>query len=88
MSNDIKINEIEARKLNLKPGDVLMLTIKSNEVNEHALEGLKEFFNQLFPNNKVAILGVREGGDAQFSVISQQEMADNEKKQEKTDVKP
>jgi len=54
---EIKLNEVEVQKLNLQPGEVLVIKVKSDELTEASMNALRNGFRGLFPNNKVVVLG-------------------------------
>lgn len=66
--NNIKLNEVDATKLNLQPGDVLVTTIKSDDITMASMNGLGEQLRGIFPNNKVIVMGVGSEGDIKFTV--------------------
>lgn len=62
----VKIKEIE--KINLKPGDVLLIKLIEEVSHSHADHVLKNMV-KLFPNNKVVVFI----GDVKFQAVEQQE---------------
>lgn len=71
MSEEIKVTlaEVEVQKLNLQPGDKLMITVKSDEFTNKALEILADNFRKLCPNNTVAFFAMGSEGDIKFTTI-------------------
>lgn len=69
----LSLKEIEVTKLNLKPGDVLAISIKSDEIDGESLKSLKISLGKLFPNNKVAVFGFKPEDGIEFSVIANSE---------------
>lgn len=69
----LSIREVEVAKLDLKPGQVLAITVKCDDLDEYALDCLKASLTKIFPNNKIALFGLRPGDGMEFSVISQEE---------------
>ena len=67
---EITIKEVEVAKLNLAPGDVLVVTIKSDDIDESILGQLSKSFSEAFPNNQVALFGADTGSEIKFSVIT------------------
>jgi hypothetical protein len=71
---EIKLNEVDVQKLDLKEGDTLLITIKSDDVDQYTIETVKQSFKSVFPNNRVAILAVGTEGDIRYSVLSEKEV--------------
>lgn len=69
----LKIDLIQAHAINLKEGDVLMVTVKSDEIDRFSMELLNEHLKELFPNNKVMIFGMHVGDDVKFTIASKDE---------------
>lgn len=67
---EITIKEVEVAKLNLLPGDVLFVTIKSDEIEKTMLDELGKNFSKVFPNNQVSLLGMSSDDEVKFSVIT------------------
>lgn len=66
--SDLNIKLVEATKLNLVPGDVLMVTVKNNDIDLSSLDDLQKYLRGLFPNNQVFAMSVGEDGDVKFAV--------------------
>lgn len=77
MSNEIKINQIEVQKINLQPGDVLMVTVQHEDVNEEALYALKNTLTGIFPDNKIMLFSMSSEGYVKFTVASQSQPQKN-----------
>ena len=67
----VKLNEVEAVKLNLQPGDTLMVTVKHDEVSQESLNQLRKQIASVFPNNKVFVFNVGTDGDIKFAVVNE-----------------
>lgn len=67
---DLTLNEIEVQKLNLTPGEILVVTIKSDSVTEESAEYLKILLKSKFPNNDVLVLTVPQNDDIRLSIIT------------------
>lgn len=65
---DIKINEVDVQRLDLQPDEVLIVKVRSDEITGDSLNSLSNGFKSLFPNNKVAVLGVGEEGNIDLTV--------------------
>lgn len=70
---EVKISEVEVQKLNLQPGEVLIVKVRSDEVDAESLYRLSEGFKSLIPNNKVAVMAVGENGSIDLTVVSEAE---------------
>lgn len=70
-----KITEMEIQKVNLLPGDTLMVTIKNDDIHQFALDSLRKQFLSIFPNNRTFIFGMGNDGDVKFAVVSQPEVS-------------
>lgn len=71
--SEIKINEVDVQKLNLQPGEVLVIKVKSDDISMADMNALRKNFNALFPNNKAVILGIGETGSIDLTVAKQAE---------------
>ena len=67
--SEITLKEVEVVKLNLQPGETLVLKIKSDEVDSFLLDSFKKSLKPHFPNNEVLILGMNPYDDIEFSTI-------------------
>ena len=67
---EITIKEVEVAKLNLAPGDVLVVTVKSDDIDEIVIGQLGKSFSEAFPNNQVALFGTGADNVMKFSVIT------------------
>ena len=66
--SEFSLNEIDVRKLNLQPGEVLVVTIKSDELTEDSMYQLRRGLMGYFPNNKVIVLGTGSEGSIDLTV--------------------
>lgn len=69
----VKLTQIDVQKVTLNPGDVLMVTVKNDELSPQALHALREKFRHVFPVNEIFIFGMGSDGDVKFAVVSQPE---------------
>jgi hypothetical protein len=69
--SEIEIKEIEVAKLNLQPGDVLAVTVKSDHISSYPLEILRENLKHIFPNNVVTVFGVKLDDEIKFSIVNE-----------------
>lgn len=58
--SEIKLNEVDVQRLNLQPGEVLVVKVKSDALNDEAMYQLRKGLLGYFPNNKVIVLGHAE----------------------------
>lgn len=70
MSDEINIREVEATKLNLQEGDILMVTVNHEDVSNESLAQLKNKLDTLFPNNQIMVFGMGSEGYVKFTVAS------------------
>jgi hypothetical protein len=73
MQHDYQLTEIEVQKLNLQPGDTLMVTIKNDHIDHDSMNSLRAQFKKVFPNNQVFVFGMDSDGDVKLAVVSQPE---------------
>lgn len=68
---ELKLNEIEIRKLNPQTGEVLLFTIKSNSIGNEEIQALSDGLKAFFPNNKVAVLSVGTQDNIDLTIIQE-----------------
>jgi hypothetical protein len=68
---EININEVQVQKLNLQPGETLVVTVKSDDINEDLIDGLKRGFGNAFPSNRVIVMGMSTADEVKFSAIKE-----------------
>jgi hypothetical protein len=66
---EIKLNEVEVTKLNLQPGEVLFVKVKSSRVSSEALNLFGEEIRELFPNNQVVVFGMDLEEDIELTTV-------------------
>ena len=69
----VNIVNVEVTRLNLKPGDVLMVKITSDIVSADSLAALRQQLTTIFPNNKVMLFAMSASDDIELSVVEQTE---------------
>jgi len=67
----VKLNEVTVQRINLEPGDTLMVTVKNDDISAFALDMLQKKFKEVYPNNKVFIFGMGTDGDVKLAVVSE-----------------
>ena len=73
IKRDYELTEVQVQKLNLQPGDTLMVTIKNNYIEPQHLAPFKKEFKRVFPNNEVFVFGMDSESEIKFAVVSQPE---------------
>lgn len=68
---EVSIKEIEIQKLSLQPGEVLIVTTKIEDMDEHSMNALAEGLRTHFPNNKVALLALGTDDSIRFTVVKE-----------------
>lgn len=68
---ELKLNELEVRKLNPQPGETLLFTIKSDSVDTEDIQRLSDGLKAFFPNNRVAVLSVGAHEDIQLTITQE-----------------
>ena len=66
---------VEVQRVGLKEGDVLMVTVKNDDMSQAALDALRYQLSLVFPSNKVFIFGMGTGDDVKFTAVSKEEVA-------------
>lgn len=63
---------VEMTRVNLKPGDTLVVKIKSDYLDGQTIQNFKDSIEGKFPNNQVMILGMAKEDDVDLSVITKE----------------
>lgn len=66
---EIKINEVEVSKLNLQPGEILLVRCVGPDFDEYYISMIRESFQKLLPNNKVAIYGSADNSYLDLTIV-------------------
>jgi len=75
MNEEIKLKELEVQKINLQPGDVLMVTVKHEDIDYSSMQNLRKQLNLAFPDNKVMLFGMGNSGEVKLAVMSSEPVA-------------
>lgn len=68
---EIKINQVEATRLNLQPDEVLLIKASGPDfMDDQVTASLQNALKQLFPFNQVMVLCLPEGHKLDFSVAT------------------
>lgn len=76
MSDEIRLNEVDVQKINPQPGEVIIVTIKSDDVDASSMQALRNSMRAVFPNNQVMIMSVGSEGDIKFVVAKDASLSD------------
>lgn len=71
--SELKINEVDVQKLNLQPGEVLVVKVRSDEINASDISQLSIGLKDIFKNNKVVVLAVGESGSIDLTIAKEAE---------------
>ena len=64
------VAEFVVSKIDLKPGEQLFVTFKSDYIDEHTVRLLRDQFKSAFPNNKVALFAMSPDDDVKFDIVN------------------
>lgn len=68
---ELNFKAVEMTKLDLKDGEVLAITIKSDDMDGDTIKAIRDGVNAVFPNNRVLIFGLSLGDEIRFSSVSE-----------------
>jgi hypothetical protein len=68
---ELQIKEVEVQKLEVLPGQVLMVTVKNDDISQDSLAELKTMLATLFPDNQVMVFGMGTSGDVKFALVNE-----------------
>ena len=71
---EIVFKELEVTKLNLEAGDVLAMTIKSEDMDQEDANTLVESLRKPFPDNQVVLFVTGPQDEIRFSIIKKPEV--------------
>lgn len=66
---ELSLKEVEVSKINLQPGEVLVVTVKAEDMDESSMDYLAQGFRKYFPNNKIAVLALGENDEIKFQTV-------------------
>lgn len=69
----INVVNVEINRLNLQPGEVLMVTLKSEETDMSFLSDFRNGIQKLLPNNKVGVIGLNPKDSLQITIVKPEE---------------
>jgi hypothetical protein len=67
----MEFTEAQVAKLNLQPGEILVVTIKSHDVDTSVLESFKKTIQKFFDKNQVLIFACAPEEEINFSTIAE-----------------
>lgn len=72
---EITFKEVEVQKLNLQPGEVLIVQLRGEEFtnSEPEMDTLKRGFQGVFPNNRIILLAMPADHNIDLTVASESE---------------
>ena len=73
---ELKFSEVELQKVNLVPGDTLIVKLKGDVFMDGDLNTLKTQLDKTFKGNKVVVFMVPNDNDITLEVVSQPEVSD------------
>lgn len=76
MSDEIRLNEVDVQKINPQPGEIIIVTIKSDDVDVSSMQALRQSMRAVFPNNQVMLMSVGSEGDIKFVVVKDAGVSD------------
>jgi hypothetical protein len=66
---ELKLNEVEVQKLNLQPGEVLVVKVRSDIYDERSIRELGDGLRNIFKNNKVVVLAFDIEGSIDLTTV-------------------
>lgn len=73
LNSILHATEVSIQRLTLKPGEVVAVTIKSDQIGQADIQGLNKRLGLLFPNNRALIMALDTTGDIRFGIVSPSE---------------
>lgn len=70
---ELKINEVDVQKLNLQPDEVLVVKVRSDEIQQSDIQHLSDGLKKIFSNNRVVVLAVGSEGSIDLTIAKQSE---------------
>lgn len=80
--SETKFTEVELNRIELNPGEVLIATVTSDELDGQSMSSLAEMLRGVFPNNKVIVMGTGSEGKINFTVAKDALVSDNKENTE------
>jgi len=65
---------VEVQRVGLTPGDVLMVTVKNDDLSQQLVDALCAQLQQVFPSNKVFVFAMGTSDAVELSIVSQSEI--------------
>jgi hypothetical protein len=70
----IGFDVVEVQRLSLQPDDVLMVTVKNDELSQASVDALRKQLQLIFQNNKVFVFAMGTNDDVQLSIVSEAQL--------------
>ncbi|CAM6004864.1 unnamed protein product [Sphagnum balticum] len=61
---------VEVQRVGLQPGDILMVTVKNDDLSQDSVDSLRNQLQAVFPNNKVFVFAMGTSDDVQLKIIN------------------
>lgn len=68
---EIKFKDVELTKLDVKPGETLAVTIKSDDIDGATINEIKKNLSLAFPGVRVLIFGISLADDVKFTAVTE-----------------
>ena len=68
--SELSLNQIDVVKLDLRPSETLIITVKNDDVGSADVQSLQTMFSKTFPKNRVIILAVGQNDDIKFTSVA------------------
>lgn len=72
-TSELKLNEVEVQKLNMQPGEVLVVKVRSDEADRASIDNLSAGLKKIFTKNKVVVLAVGSDGQIDLTIAKESE---------------
>ena len=71
----VTLKEVDVARINLRPGEILAVTIKSDQIDEIIIDAFKKALKPAFPQNEVLIIGISPDEEVLFSTLKSLDVA-------------
>lgn len=72
---EITLREVEVAKLNVKPGDIVSVTIRSDDIDLATLNIIRDKFKDILPGVKVLLFGISKDDKIEFAIMKEAEVS-------------
>lgn len=63
---------VEVQRVGLQPGDVLMVTVKNDDLSQESVDALRGQLQTVFPGNKVFVFAMGTADEVNIAVVTQE----------------